>query len=130
MPKTKLIITMIIFSILLSITSFIKTQTRIVEKKIITLQTKIMNLETDLHETQLDFDYLTSPYNLSKRINEIALIDYVPLDFSKIYFKFSDFTETKEKLTLKKNMSKKKKKKNNINQRSFIFEDYFETNQK
>ena len=66
---------MIIFSILLSITSFIKTQTRIVEKKI-TLQTKIMNLETDLHETQLDFDYLTSPYNLSKRINEIALIDY------------------------------------------------------
>ena len=67
MPKTKLIITMIIFSILLSITSFIKTQTRIVEKKIITLQTKIMNLETDLHETQLDFDYLTSPYNLSKK---------------------------------------------------------------
>ena len=69
-----------------------------------------MKLETDLHETQLDFDYLTSPYNLSKRINEIALIDYVPLDFSKIYLKFSDFTETKEKLTFKKKHEQKKQK--------------------
>ena len=47
---------------------------------------------------------------ISKRINEIALIDYVPLDFSKIYFKFSDFTETKEKLTFKKKHEQKKQK--------------------
>ncbi len=108
MPKTKLIITIIIFSILLSITSIIKTQTRIVEKKIITLQNKLINLEKDLHETQLDFDYLTSPVNLSNRINQIALIDYEPLDFSKIYLKLSDFIETKEKLTFKKENEKKK----------------------
>ena len=61
MFKTKIIISVCIFSILLGITSIIKTQTRIVEKKIYKIDNRVALIKKDLHETQLDYFYLSSP---------------------------------------------------------------------
>ena len=95
MIRLKLFITISIFSLLLIFTSVIKNQTRIIEKNIIKIDRKILALEKDLHETELDYFYLSSPNNLSKRTKNLALVEYVPMDFSKIYLSLKDFTELK-----------------------------------
>jgi len=112
MPKIKLIISICIFSILLGITSIIKTQTRIIQKNINKIDEKIAFIEKDLHETQLDYFYLSSPDKLSKKIKELAFIEYVPMDFSRIYLSYRDFTNSQKKITtLKMDNEEKTKKK-------------------
>ena len=91
MPKIKIIISICIFSVLLGTTSIIKTQTRLIEKKINKIDRKISSLAKDLHETQLDHSYLSSPDYLSKKILELSFIDYLPMDFSRIYLSYLDF---------------------------------------
>ena len=92
MSKIKLIVSLCIFSILLGITSFIKNQTRIIEKNIYKIDKKITVIKKDLHETELDYSYLSSPNNLSERIKDLAFIEYMPMDFSRIYLNYRDFT--------------------------------------
>ena len=111
MSKIKFIISICIFSILLGITSIIKTQTRIIEKNIHKIDGKIAFIEKDLHETQLDYFYLSSPSNLSNKINQLALTEYFPMDFSRIYLSFSDFTKYQKKMTIFKSNDEKKTKK-------------------
>jgi hypothetical protein len=112
MPKIKLIISLCIFSILLGITSTIKNKTRIIEKNIYKIDRKIVAIEKDLYETELDYSYLSSPNNLSKKIKDLAFIDYVPMDFSRIYLNYRDFTDSRKKITiLKMNNEKKTQKK-------------------
>ena len=67
MPKNFLI-SIIVFSILLLCTSIIKNKTRIIEKNIFEHNLKISKLNKDLHEGLLDFNYLSSPKNLSNNI--------------------------------------------------------------
>jgi hypothetical protein len=111
MHKIKLTISVCIFSILLSFTSIIKTQTRIVEKKISKIERKISVVKNDLHETQLDFSYLSSPNYLSKKIVELFMIEYLPIDFSRIYLSYLDFNNDSKKIyTIKKNVKKKTQK--------------------
>ena len=97
MPKIKIIISVCIFSILLGITSIIKTQTRSVEKKIYKIDLNIAALEKDLHETQLDYFYLSSPNLLSIKIKNLGFIEYLPMDFSRIYLSYSEFNNAKKK---------------------------------
>jgi hypothetical protein len=112
MFKIKLIISICIFSILLSVTSAIKNQTRIIEKSIYKIDRKIVTIEKDLHETELDYSYLSSPNNLSKKIQDLGFIDYMPMDFSRIYLDYRDFMDSQKKITiLKMNNEKKTKKK-------------------
>jgi len=111
MPKIKLIISLCIFSILLSITSAIKNQTRIIEKSIYKIDRKIAVIEKDLHETQLDYFYVSSPGYLSKKIKQLAFIEYVPMDFSRIYFNYRDFKDSQKKITILKIDNEKKTKK-------------------
>ncbi len=108
MPRVKLIISIIIFSFLLSVTSVIKNKTRLIEKKIYKIDKKIAHIEKDLSETELDYSYLSSPKNLSKRIKELSLIDYVPMEYSRIYLNLNDFVESKKKITELQNEKKKK----------------------
>ena len=61
MFKFKIISSILIFTFLLIGTSFIKNQTREIEKKIFTLSKIIHNQEKNLSELQLDFSYLSSP---------------------------------------------------------------------
>ena len=110
MPKLKVIISICIFSVLLGITSIIKTQTRILEKKTHKAERRIMVIKNDLHETQLDYSYLSSPNYLSKKILDLSLIEYSSMDFSRIYLSYSDFSNAQKKVTtLKKNEEKKNK---------------------
>ena len=111
MPKIKLIISICIFSILLGVASAIKTQTRIIEKNIDKIDRKIAVLEKDLHETELDYFYLSSPEKLSKKIKELSSIEYTPMDFSRIYFNYRDFVNSEKKITILKTNNEKKTKK-------------------
>ena len=111
MSKINLIISIFIFSILLGITSIIKNKTRIIEKSIYKIDIKIAALEKDLHETQLDYFYVSSPGYLSKKIKQLAFIEYVPMDFSRIYFNYRDFKDSQKKITILKIDNEKKTKK-------------------
>jgi|TARA_B110000263_G_C15070535_1_gene401634 hypothetical protein len=111
MSKINLIISIFIFSILLSITSVIKNKTRIIEKSIYQIDRKIAAIEKDLHETQLDYFYVSSPGYLSKKIKQLAFIEYMPMDFSRIYFSYRDFTDSQKKITILKIDNEKKTKK-------------------
>ena len=115
----------------MGLTSIIKTQTRIIEKNILKIEKKISIIEHDSHETELDYFYLSSPSSLSKRIKQLDLTEYQPMDFSKIYLTFNDFLKSHKKISILNTNNEKKNKRNkeyNENQKSFYFEDYFETN--
>ena len=111
MSKIKLIISICIFSILLVITSVVKNQTRIIEKNIYKIDRKIATIEKDLHETQLDYFYVSSPGYLSKKINQLDFIEYMPMDFSRIYLSYKDFEDSQKKITILKIDNEKKTKK-------------------
>ncbi len=108
MFKIKIIFSIIIFSTLLILTSIIKTQTRIIEKKIYKTEKNIELIKKDLHETQLDFFYLTSPKNLNEKVKQLRIVDYSPMDFSRIYFNQLDFINMHKKITNVKNYNEKK----------------------
>tara|TARA_X000000368_G_scaffold237716_1_gene187738 strand:- start:434 stop:772 length:339 start_codon:yes stop_codon:yes gene_type:complete len=111
MPKIKLIISICIFSTLLVVTSVIKNETRIIEKKIYKIDRKILKIGKDLHETQLDYFYVSSPGYLSKKIKHLAFIEYLPMDFSRIYLNIKDFTTAQNKITNLKEKNEKKTQK-------------------
>ena len=108
MSKIKLILSISIFSVLLIVTSIVKNQTRIIEKKIYKVDKNILVLKKDFHETELDYSYLSSPKYLSEKIKEIAFIQYTPMDFSRIYLDYQDFTNSNKKITTLKNSYEKK----------------------
>ena len=111
MSKINLIASIFIFSILLVITSAIKNKTRIIEKNIYKIDRKIAAIEKDLHETQLDYFYVSSPGYLSKKIKHLAFIEYLPMDFSRIYLNIKDFTTAQNKITNLKEKNEKKTQK-------------------
>ena len=112
MLKIKFVLSICVFSILLGVTSTVKNKTRVIEKKISKIDRKLIAVKKDLHETELDFYYLSSPSNLSKKVKELALIEYVSMDFYKIYLNFIEFTNSQNKLTnLKIKHEKKLQKK-------------------
>ena len=89
----KNIILFITFLICLVLTSFIKNNTRTIEKKLFTLNTEIKNLIYKLDEANFELEYLTTPENLiilsSKYLDDnfnqynIANIYYFDLSYSK-----------------------------------------------
>ena len=112
MFKLKIIIPTIIFLILLIITSIIKNQTRIIEKKLYKLNEVVILKERDVNESQLDFYFLTSPAEIEKKITMLGQINYSPIKNSKIFLSFSDFTNMQKKILTFNNLNEKKTKKN------------------
>ena len=108
MFKINLIISICIFSILLGITSAIKNKTRIIEKSIYKIDSKIVSIEKDLHETELDYFYLSSPKNLSTKIDDFSSIEYIPMDFSRIYLNYINFADPQKKISILKTQNEKK----------------------
>ena len=108
MFKIKILISITIFSSLLVFTSIIKNQTREIEKKILNISKLNSFKEKDLNESQLDFSYLTSPSMIEKRVKELNLIEYFPMDHSKIYLDISNFKDLKKKLANKDKHNEKK----------------------
>ena len=108
MFKLKILFLVLIFSFSLIVTSFIKNQTREIEKKILYISKKIHIKEKDLNESQLDFFYLSSPSIIEKKIENLDSIQYFPMDYSKIYLDLNSFISLKNKFVIKKNDNQKK----------------------
>ena len=107
MYKTKFIISISIFVTCLIITSTIKNETRILEKKIKNLNAKVLLSEKNLHEAQLDFYYLSSPQEIEKRLYIIGFDNYRPIDYSRIFLDISDFINI-DKISNLNNLNEKK----------------------
>ena len=108
MFKMKFIIVITVFISFLLVTSTIKNKTRVIEKNISNLNTKIFIKLSDINETQLDFDYLTSPAEIEKKISIIGFDNYQPIKYSRIFFDISDFTEIQNKISNLKKIDEKK----------------------
>jgi hypothetical protein len=108
MFRTKFIISISVFVILLLATSVIKNKTRVIEKQILNLNKIILVKEKNVNEAELDFYYLTSPEELEKKLNLIGFNNYQPIKYSNIYFNISDLTEIKNKFSNLNNFNGKK----------------------
>jgi|TARA_B110000495_G_C22860102_1_gene501536 hypothetical protein len=92
MKKTKLFVSLLIFTLLMIFTSAIKNQTRIIEKKITKLEKQILILSSNFYESQLDFFYLSSPSYVSKKIDELTEKNtFKPMAYSKIYLSYENY---------------------------------------
>ena len=96
MFKPKIIFSMLIIIIFLIITSAIKNETRIIEKKISILNSKILIKKKNINEAQLDFYYLTSPAEIEKKIIILGFDNYKPIKYSSIFFNILDFTKIRK----------------------------------
>ena len=101
MPNTKLIISVSVFSLLLFCTSVIKNKTRIIEKNIESYEKQIFYLKKELFESQLDFNYLTSPNMLQEKLSFLTNDQYQNIDFSNIYLDYNNFILDQKKITKK-----------------------------
>ena len=110
MFKIKIFISILTFSILLIVTSIIKNQTRETEKKIFNLSKVIKIKEKDLHESQLDFSYLSSPFIIHNKIKLIDKEKYVTMEYSKIFLSISSFLDLQNRLAIQRNQNEIKKK--------------------
>ena len=110
MFKIKIFTSIIIFSILLIVTSIIKNQTRETEKKILSLSKIIKIKEKDLNESQLDFSYLSSPMIIHDKIKLIDNEKYVTMENSKIFLSISSFLDLQNRLAIQRNQNENKKK--------------------
>ena len=97
MLKIKIIIILLIFSSLLFGTSIIKNETRKIEKNIYQLNKKISQKEKNLNESQLDFSYLTSPSMIEKKIENLDIEQYLPMEYSKIFLSILNFNNLQNK---------------------------------
>ena len=109
MTKFKYLISITIFVIMLILISFVKNQTRKIEKNISFYNKEINLIQNQLYESQIDYYYLTSPKFLKEKIDLVFDEKYTYMDFSKIYSSLDHFLNEKNKSTkvfLKKNKEK------------------------
>lgn len=102
MLNLKTLIFFLFFLALLITASFIKTQTLIIEKKIIEKKKEITVLEKNLYESKLDFYYLSSPKELEEKFKNISDLNLDTIKISNIYNSFQDFFNQYKKLSEKK----------------------------
>ena len=108
MFKFKIIFSISIFVFLLIGTSYIKNQSREIEKKIFSLSKIIHSQEKNLSELQLDYSYLSSPSIIEKKIENLEHNKYSPIQNSKIFLSIVSFTDLQNKFVIKKDHEKKK----------------------
>ena len=108
MLRFKVIFSIFILTFLLIGTSFVKNQTRQIEKKIFSLSNLVLNQEKNLSELQLDFSYLSSPAMIEMKIENLDYNQYFPIQNSKIFLSITSFTDLQNKLAIKKDYEKKK----------------------
>ncbi len=109
MLNKNLVISLITFCFFLIIISFVKNETRALEKKIIKYEKKINILKQNLYESQLDYFYLSSPEVISKKIENLSDENYINTRFSQIYFSLNHFLKEQKNLSRKQINEKKEK---------------------
>ena len=111
MLKSKIVLSVIIFLFLFSLTSFLKNETRIIEKNINTIKLNINNFQKKIYETKIEYHYLSSPANLEKEIKLLG-IDYIPISKSNIYQNLDEFLVEQKKMSkIEERYIEKEKKK-------------------
>ena len=110
MSKIKIFISITCFSFLLIGTSILKNKTRQIEKNIYNLSKVIYQKEKDYNESQLDFEYLSSPIIIEQRINHLDRNEYFPMEYSK-FLSMTDFIDLSDKIAIQKNNEKNSKNK-------------------
>ena len=108
MFKIRIFFSVIFFSLLLVGTSFIKNQTREIEKKILKISKIIYLKKKDFNDSQLDFFYLSSPSVLEKKIEDLDLNDYAVMNHSRIFLNMPSFLAIQNKLATHKRQNEKK----------------------
>ena len=101
MPNSKLTISIVVFSLLLFCTSVIKNKTNIIEKNIMSYEKQIFKLEKELYESQLEFNYLTSPEILQQKLSFLTNDQFLNMDISNIYLDYKSFILNNKKITQK-----------------------------
>ena len=101
MPNTKLITSVAVFSLLLFCTSVVKNKTRVIEKNIDSYEKEIFTLKKELFESQLDFNYLTSPKMLQEKLSFLTNDQYQNISISNIYLDYNNFILDQKKITKK-----------------------------
>ena len=102
----KNIILFITFLICLVLTSFIKNNTRTIEKKLFTLNTEIKNLIYKLDEANFELENLTTPENLIILSSKYLDDNFNQYNIANIYY--FDLTHSKlEENSLKMNQKEK-----------------------
>tara|TARA_B100000941_G_C28200836_1_gene396732 strand:+ start:242 stop:547 length:306 start_codon:yes stop_codon:yes gene_type:complete len=101
LPSTKLTISIVVFSLLLFCTSVIKNKTNIIEKNIIFHEKRIFTLEKELYESQLEYNYLTSPKILQEKLSFLTNDQFQNMGFSNIYLDYKSFILDQKKITKK-----------------------------
>jgi hypothetical protein len=112
MYKSKIFISTLIFLIFLIITSIIKNQTRIIEKKLHKLNELTSLKEKDINESQLDFYFLSSPAEIEKKIKILDQNNYLPIENSKIFLSLSNYINIQKNISEINNLYEEKTKKN------------------
>ena len=111
MIKSKIVLSVIIFLFLFSLTSFLKNETRIIEKNINTIKLNINNFQKKIYETKIEYHYLSSPENLDKEIKLLGT-DYIPISKSNIYQNLDEFLIDQKKMSkIEERYIEKEKKK-------------------
>ena len=111
MFSTRIFLSIIFFSFLIIGTSFIKNETREIEKNINIKSKIIFTKQKDLNESQLDFTYLTSPSMIEKKVKHLDKNEYIPMDHSKIFTNMSNFLKLRNKIAIYENYNERKIKK-------------------
>ena len=111
MLKSKIVLSVIIFLFLFSLTSFLKNETRIIEKNINSIKLNINNLQKKIYEAKIEYHYLSSPANLEKKIKLLGT-DYIPISKSNIYQNLDEFLVEQKKMSkIEERYIEKEKKK-------------------
>ena len=109
MFKLKVLFSTIFFSISLILTSIIKNETRENERKINKISKDIILKEKDLHESQMEFSYLTSPSEIEKKIQLLDYNNYNSMEVSQIFLSIQNFLDLQNKFANKEAMKDEKK---------------------
>ena len=56
-------------------------------------------LKKDVLETELEYAYLTSPKNITNKINLLSILEYFPMDTSRIFINFNEFLKQDKKIS-------------------------------
>lgn len=111
MFKIRIFFSVIFFSLLLVGTSFVKNQTREIEKKIFKISKIIYLKKKDLNGSQLDFFYLSSPSILEKKIEDLDLNDYSVMNRSRVFLNMPSFLAIQNNVAYDRQNEKKIQKK-------------------
>tara|TARA_Y100001970_G_scaffold253203_1_gene327710 strand:- start:4251 stop:4571 length:321 start_codon:yes stop_codon:yes gene_type:complete len=101
MFKKSILISLSVFFILMSFTSFIKNKARNIEKNIEKLNQSIAAMEVQLLDAKTDFVYLSSPEQLRYKIKNLSTTEYYSYDHSRIFLSTEEFLDHISKQTNK-----------------------------